>query len=179
MKLNAPNALSLARLPLAVAFVLADSPLLRGLVIVAAGLTDFIDGWAARHYGQRSRTGELLDPITDKLFVLTVLVTLLVRGQLLWWELLLLLLRDIYNTFMFVAVKVKRIHLRFVSRMSGKVVTVLQIATVFAITLVPSAARVVLAATVAASLYAIIDYTRTGMRGMRGMRGLRGPMRPG
>src|SRR5688500_7674725 len=98
MKLNAPYLLSLARLPPAAAFVFADSALVRGIVVMTAVLTDFVDGWIARHFRQRSRAGELLDPVTDKLFVLTVLVTLLARHELLWWELLLLLLRDVYNT---------------------------------------------------------------------------------
>src|SRR5687767_12369912 len=144
MKLNAPNALSLARLPLAVAFIFAESTLLRGVVIITAGLTDFIDGWIARHFRQRSRAGELLDPVTDKLFVFTVLITLLVRGHLLWWELFLLLLRDLYNTLVFTAMKLRRVDLQFKARMSGKVVTVLQIATIFVITVVPALARVAL-----------------------------------
>ncbi|MEX2281377.1 MAG: CDP-alcohol phosphatidyltransferase family protein [Gemmatimonadota bacterium] len=168
MKLNAPNALSLARLPLAVAFIFAESTLLRGVVIITAGLTDFIDGWIARHFRQRSRAGELLDPVTDKLFVFTVLITLLVRGHLLWWELFLLLLRDLYNTLVFTALKLRRVDLQFKARMSGKVVTVLQIATIFAITVVPAVARVTLLVAVAASIYAIVDYTRYGLRCLRG-----------
>jgi CDP-diacylglycerol--glycerol-3-phosphate 3-phosphatidyltransferase/cardiolipin synthase len=167
MKLNAPNAVSLARLPLAVAFIFADSTLLRGIVIITAGLTDFIDGWIARHFRQRSSTGELLDPVTDKLFVLTVLITLLVRGQVLWWELLLLLLRDLYNTLVFVVLKLRRIELPFAARMSGKVVTVLQIATVFAFTVLPTVARATLLVTVAVSLYSIFDYTRYGLLCLR------------
>lgn len=167
MKLNAPNLLSLSRLPLAVAFVFADSALVRGSVIVAAGLTDFVDGWIARHFKQRSRAGELLDPVTDKLFVLTVLATLLLRGELLWWELLLLLLRDFYNTAAFVILKARGKKLRFAARMSGKIVTALQIATVFAIILVPAVARAVLFLTVAASVYAIYDYTKAGLINLR------------
>ncbi len=43
--------------------------------IVAAG-TDGIDGWVARHYGQRSPLGAVLDPIADKGLLLTAIITL-------------------------------------------------------------------------------------------------------
>jgi CDP-diacylglycerol--glycerol-3-phosphate 3-phosphatidyltransferase len=168
--LNLPNLLSLTRLPLALAFVLVDSAIVRGVLIVTAGFTDFIDGWLARHFGLRTRTGELLDPITDKIFTLVVLSTLMVERQIVWWELLVLLLRDLYNTVMFVVAKMRRLPIRFSSRMSGKVVTVLQIATVFAVLLLPGLAGAVLLITAAASLYSIYDYTQAGRAALRRVR---------
>jgi CDP-diacylglycerol--glycerol-3-phosphate 3-phosphatidyltransferase len=41
-----------------------------------AAITDMLDGWVARRYGQTSRFGEFLDPVADKLMVAIVLVML-------------------------------------------------------------------------------------------------------
>jgi len=167
MAINLPNTLSLLRLPLAVLFLLTHSPLLQGIIIVVAGATDFVDGWLARRFHQRSRTGEVLDPITDKLFVLTVLLTLYVREQIRTWELLLLLLRDFYNTAAYCLAKWRGWSLQFHARMSGKVVTTLQIATILTFVLFPRLAHVMLAITVVASLYSLYDYTRAGLVDLR------------
>jgi CDP-diacylglycerol--glycerol-3-phosphate 3-phosphatidyltransferase/cardiolipin synthase len=50
-----------------------------------AAVTDFIDGWVARRYGQTSRFGEFLDPVADKLMVSIVLV-MLVQADARWFE---------------------------------------------------------------------------------------------
>lgn len=45
-------------------------------VFILAAATDGIDGWVARHYGQRSPLGAVLDPIADKGLLLTAIITL-------------------------------------------------------------------------------------------------------
>jgi CDP-diacylglycerol--glycerol-3-phosphate 3-phosphatidyltransferase/cardiolipin synthase len=50
-----------------------------------AAITDLIDGWVARKYGQTSRFGEFLDPVADKLMVSIVLV-MLVQAESGWFE---------------------------------------------------------------------------------------------
>ena len=50
-----------------------------------AAITDWIDGWVARKYGQTSRFGEFLDPVADKLMVSIVLV-MLVQADSGWFE---------------------------------------------------------------------------------------------
>ena len=49
-----------------------------------AAITDFLDGWVARRYGQASKFGEFLDPVADKLMVAIVLV-MLVQGDPDWY----------------------------------------------------------------------------------------------
>lgn len=46
------------------------------IVFLVAALTDSLDGWVARHYGQRSPLGAVLDPIADKGLLLTAIITL-------------------------------------------------------------------------------------------------------
>jgi CDP-diacylglycerol--glycerol-3-phosphate 3-phosphatidyltransferase/cardiolipin synthase len=78
-----PAWLSLARIPLAVCFALVvKRPALALPVLALAALTDVLDGWVARRSGTVTRTGAALDPITDKVFVLTVAIALVMSGRL-------------------------------------------------------------------------------------------------
>ena len=54
-----------------------------GVVLFAiAGITDYLDGYLARHWNQLSRFGRVLDPIADKLLVGSILVILAWEGRL-------------------------------------------------------------------------------------------------
>jgi CDP-diacylglycerol--glycerol-3-phosphate 3-phosphatidyltransferase len=50
-----------------------------GLLFALAGITDSLDGYLARKWGQTSRLGEFLDPVADKLIVATALVLIVTR----------------------------------------------------------------------------------------------------
>jgi CDP-diacylglycerol--glycerol-3-phosphate 3-phosphatidyltransferase/cardiolipin synthase len=74
-----PGLLSLARVPLAAAFPFAlGYPVAAIAILVVAGLSDVLDGWVARRSGQVTPTGAAIDPVTDKIFVTTVAVSLMV-----------------------------------------------------------------------------------------------------
>jgi cardiolipin synthase len=93
-----PAWLSLSRVLLAACFPLVvDVPLVALAVLILAGVSDVLDGWVARRYGLVTATGAALDPITDKLFVLTVAVTLVSSGHLSLGEVLLLSTRIWYG----------------------------------------------------------------------------------
>ncbi|MGH8286811.1 MAG: CDP-diacylglycerol--glycerol-3-phosphate 3-phosphatidyltransferase [Steroidobacteraceae bacterium] len=51
-----------------------------GLLVAAAGITDSLDGYFARRFGQTSRLGAFLDPVADKLIVAVALVLIVTRG---------------------------------------------------------------------------------------------------
>ncbi|GAA5156154.1 CDP-alcohol phosphatidyltransferase family protein [Nocardioides marinquilinus] len=94
-----PNALSALRLlgvPLFLWLVLvpeADAWAL--LVLVASGVTDFLDGWLARRLDQQSVVGQILDPVADRLYILAVVVGLALRDVIPWWVAISLPLRDL------------------------------------------------------------------------------------
>ncbi|HEU5017687.1 MAG TPA: CDP-diacylglycerol--glycerol-3-phosphate 3-phosphatidyltransferase [Pseudolabrys sp.] len=58
------------------------------IVFVAAGVTDFLDGYLARMWGQQSSLGRMLDPIADKLLVSASLLMLAAEGTIRGWSLL-------------------------------------------------------------------------------------------
>ena len=91
LKLNLANILTLLRIAaIPVVVVCFYSPLdyarpIAAILFGLAAITDMIDGWVARRFGQMSRFGEFLDPVADKLMVAIVLV-MLVQAQSSWFE---------------------------------------------------------------------------------------------
>jgi cardiolipin synthase len=93
-----PNILSMLRLlgvPLFLWLVLgprADG--LAVLVLIVAGFTDWLDGQLARAWHQRSRLGQMLDPVADRFYILATLVGLAIREIIPWWLVVVLVARD-------------------------------------------------------------------------------------
>lgn len=95
--LTVPNLLSLGRIlatPILFWLIVTDQRLASGLLVGVMGITDFLDGYIARHTGQVSDLGVLLDPISDRLAVMATIVALLVAGTLPLWLGLPVLIRD-------------------------------------------------------------------------------------
>lgn len=70
-------------MPLAACFAyFVDAPVVALSLLAAAAATDVLDGWIARRYDLVTATGTVLDPVTDKLFVLVVAVSLIASGHL-------------------------------------------------------------------------------------------------
>lgn len=63
-------------------------------LLVASGVTDFLDGWLARKLDQQSVIGQILDPVADRLYILAVVVGLALRDIIPWWMAISLPLRD-------------------------------------------------------------------------------------
>ena len=130
-----PGLLSLARLPLAAAFAAAvDRPRVAVAVLAAAAASDALDGWYARRTGQVTATGAALDPVTDKLFVLTVAVTLVRKALLSPLDVLWMSTREVFELPLVLAIAASaRLRARRAAlasaNMPGKVATVLQFIT--------------------------------------------------
>ena len=93
-----PNALSALRLlgvPLFLYLVLGPEEDGWALaLLVASGITDYLDGWLARKLDQQSVVGQILDPVADRLYILAVVVALALRDVIPWWVAVSLPLRD-------------------------------------------------------------------------------------
>jgi cardiolipin synthase len=94
-----PNILTYARIaavPVVVAIMFSQSIMEGGLwlrwlalgVFVAAGITDILDGYLARSWGQQSSLGRMLDPIADKLLISSCLLMLAAEETIRGWSLL-------------------------------------------------------------------------------------------
>jgi len=97
--LTVPNAISIARL--------AGVPVFLWLVLgphadwwavgllIAAGVSDWLDGKLARAWNQQSRLGQVLDPAADRLYIAATLAALAIREIIPWWLVAVLVLREL------------------------------------------------------------------------------------
>jgi CDP-diacylglycerol--glycerol-3-phosphate 3-phosphatidyltransferase len=101
-----PNLISFARIVLTpVVLILLISNTLWGsigalVLFVIAAISDYVDGKVARSMGTRSRLGQFLDPLADKILVLGTFIALAVMLPALvpWWAVALIALRDVVVT---------------------------------------------------------------------------------
>ena len=94
-----PNMMSFARLlgvPVFLWLLLAEQADGWAFVLlVLAGISDWLDGAVARATGQVSRLGELLDPLADRLYIAATVIGLAMRGIIPWWLVFVLAARDV------------------------------------------------------------------------------------
>src|ERR687886_472498 len=102
--MNLPNALTagrLAAIPLLMVLLVSRLPYhdqLAAAVFVLASLTDTLDGNIARWRGQVTELGKFLDPLADKLFILSVLIVLVQEGELAAWVVVVIFGRELLIT---------------------------------------------------------------------------------
>lgn len=92
-----PNLISGFRLllvPLLVFLLLMDRYPAALLVFFIAGLSDAADGFLARHFGWGSELGAILDPLADKLLMISVILTLAMQGLVPFWLAAMVVARD-------------------------------------------------------------------------------------
>ena len=156
-----PNILSLSRVGLAAAFVVFTSTNARLGLVVVAGITDFLDGYVARRGKWTSRWGALIDPIADRVFALVAVSAFLFGGALSTLGYFVMISRDLMTAIGFLVARMVAWlkPVEFKARLSGKVVTVLQLATFVALLEFPSWVTPLLWLVGLASLYSVVDYT--------------------
>ncbi|MBQ8653376.1 MAG: CDP-diacylglycerol--glycerol-3-phosphate 3-phosphatidyltransferase [Clostridia bacterium] len=99
--MNLPNKLSLTRMaliPLMVALMYPNNTffnLLSAAVFGAAAFTDYLDGHIARKEGIVTDFGKFIDPVADKLLVLSAMVMLVNQGLMPAWIVVLILAREL------------------------------------------------------------------------------------
>ncbi len=100
--LTIPNGISVARLagvPVFLWLVLGPRTATADDVavglLIAAGLSDWLDGKIARALNQTSRLGQLLDPAADRLYIAATIVALAVRMIIPWWLVAVLAVREL------------------------------------------------------------------------------------
>lgn len=156
-----PNLLSIARFPLAAAFLLAQTPTMRLTLLGMASASDLLDGWLARRMGRTSKYGALIDPIADKTFMLAAFTAFLLHDEVSGIQWGILLSRDLAVALgaLVAALTPGLTPASFMVRTSGKAVTVLQLAAILVLTVSPQSAGMVVMIVGVASCLAIADYT--------------------
>jgi CDP-diacylglycerol---glycerol-3-phosphate 3-phosphatidyltransferase len=103
-ELSLPNVLTVFRIllvPVLVAALLSEGPsgdLLAAIVFAVASFTDALDGWIARRRKIESTFGKLMDPLADKLLVISALVSLVSLDRLSAWVAMVIIARELAVT---------------------------------------------------------------------------------
>lgn len=166
------NLLSLARIPLGVAFPFATDTRAALVILLAGGLTDVLDGWIARRRGEATALGAIIDPIADKIFAGSIVATLVVRHLLPPWGIAALLAREILEAPLVLWVlthpparRTRREEAK--ANIPGKLATVVQFGAVFSAIALPSVLTPSLGASTAAGLVAGLSYWHREIRWAR------------
>ena len=101
------------------------------VLVLIAGVTDWLDGWTARKFRVSGGIGVVLDPTADKVLLVTLFVTLGLIGLLPIWIIFLGVGRDLMIVTGAVLLRFLRGYRRFLPSLWGKVSTFFQIVLVF------------------------------------------------
>lgn len=100
MTMNTANKLTMLRVLLIPVFLVVlylgfpYSQYIALAIFVLASVTDFIDGYIARHYDQVTDFGKFMDPLADKLLVMAAMLWFVEQGRFPAWALLLVIARE-------------------------------------------------------------------------------------
>jgi cardiolipin synthase (CMP-forming) len=134
--LNIANLFTLARLacvPFAVRAILSAQHGRALGIVLGAALTDAIDGALARRFGMATSVGAYLDPITDKIFLSAIYISLAITSSIPWWLVIEIFTRDfLILAFSGAAILFTNVR-RFPPTIWGKASTFLQIALALSI----------------------------------------------
>jgi len=131
-----PNLLTLARIcltPLLAWLLLRQWMKAAFFVFFIAGLTDALDGLIARVLDQKSRLGSYIDPVADKLLLVTSFVLLWNVGEIPFWLVLIVVGRDLVILGGFFVLYFWQVEFEIKPLVSSKLTTLFQLGTVFAL----------------------------------------------
>jgi len=96
--LSIPNLITLARIllvPVVVWAIASNQMLVAFLLFAAAGVSDAVDGFLAKRFGMASQLGAFLDPLADKVLIVSIYVSLGIVDALPRWLVILVVSRDL------------------------------------------------------------------------------------
>ena len=98
--MNTANKLTLLRVVLIPIYLLmwhldfAGNNIVALVIFIVASVTDFVDGYVARHYNQVTDFGKFMDPLADKVLVLTSMICFCAMGRFPAWALVIVMARE-------------------------------------------------------------------------------------
>jgi cardiolipin synthase len=171
--MNIPNSLTILRIllvPVYVGFMTYGEYGYALTILLAAGLTDAIDGYVARKLNQRTRLGTLLDPLADKVLLTSSFISLAMLHLIPSWLVILVVSRDLILLLGTAVAHVTSTPIKVTPTFLGKGTTMFQLAYVVLIVLLiwrgrdPSVLTPLLVAMVGFTLASGFHYLYRGYR---------------
>lgn len=100
LRLNLPTVLTLSRILLVPVFIFSvyQHQIVGALIFGIASITDYLDGYLARHSGKITKLGIILDPLADKFLVVSALIVLVDMERLPAWIAIVIIVREFLVT---------------------------------------------------------------------------------
>lgn len=140
--MNLPNKLTLLRMvlvPVFILFTILDhfwTRIFALLIFIAAGVTDWVDGYLARKYGEVTTFGKFMDPLADKMMISAAFISFVEMGEIHVpaWMVVLIISREFLVTGLRLDAASKGLVIS--AERSGKLKTISQVVSVIAILLI-------------------------------------------
>ena len=136
-----------------------NKPVWAFAVYVLACVSDFLDGYIARHYNQITDFGKFMDPLADKMLVLAAMCFFVDKGQMPGWAVAIVLFREFaVSGLRLIAVEQQRV---IAAAWSGKITTAVTMVGLAAMLLfggVPAVNGIVTALIVLTTVYSGVEY---------------------
>ena len=129
--MNLPNKLTVGRfiaVPIFIVVFMMGYHYISAIIFIVASFTDYLDGKIARKYNLVTNFGKIMDPLADKILVISALVCLVDTGQVAAWMLIVILAREFTVTGLRTVAAAQGIVIA--AGMTGKIKTVLQMIAV-------------------------------------------------
>jgi cardiolipin synthase len=167
-----PNILTILRIVLIPVFVwLFFSEIPNNLnyaliVFITAGVTDVLDGYIARKYHLESDLGKVLDPLADKMMLLSVLICLTSTDLIPLWVVLIIMLKEMVMIYGGIYLYFSKVQVIIPSNKYGKIGTLLFYFAIFLVLLKvnPSVSKIALYAAVGLAVIAFINYFKIALQ---------------
>lgn len=128
--LNLPIIITFSRILIILPFIMVapSHPFLGGVLFSIAAITDLLDGYLARKTGQVTKFGILLDPIADKLLVISALIIFVDMATIPAWIAIVIIVREFIVTGLRIGALSKDIVIP--AERGGKIKTTAQVASI-------------------------------------------------
>ncbi len=125
-----PNLITIARIlivPVIIWLINTGQMSYAFILFIAAGLSDGVDGFIAKHFNQATKLGAYLDPVADKILLVSIYVALGQLGHLPGWLVILVVSRDLLIIGAFVLAWIMGLNIKVAPLMVSKANTTAQI----------------------------------------------------
>lgn len=133
-------------------------------IFISAVLSDAVDGYIARKTKQNSLAGLVLDPLADKLLLVSAFICLYLFKEIPFWVILTVITRDLLITIGALLIYILKQKLNFTSTAWGKLTTTFQMATIIAVLIRLRIVSLFWWLAVVFTVISGIDYLRRGFK---------------
>jgi len=131
-----PNLITVLRIilvPIFVIYMINNNTLASLIIFIIASISDALDGFIARVFHQKSNLGAHLDPLADKILLMTAYITLAILKMIPSWLAVLTISRDVIILLGVLILYLNRYPVKIHPSLLSKTTTVIQVATILVV----------------------------------------------